>query len=516
VSSRARALVGTLSLLVLALVLRVPRGDLAEWKSDEAIEWAKARAIVREGAWPRGLPTTEGPRAPAHPLYAYAAALAIDDRPESCRLEVALLWSLAAAALATLGRRELGARAALGAGLVLAVLPDLVRRGRMAWYPNLSGPVAALALVAFLATVRAPRGRAPGVLLGVSALLGLLHYSNVGVAALGVATSAWAFRKGADRRALGLGLAAAVLLATPFVAGEIGRGFADTRAALSVATHGGGRTGGGASDPERRPWAFGLELAAALDLERYARTLGPSGEAWALAQGPPHASAIALAGLLGGLALAGAVLGLLELGRAFSRRGAPGPAGATLGFLVAAWTPFAVLRLPAREHYVQSALPAVVALAGLALARAVRVRPGTRALAAALLLAVGVVGVLETRAVLATVDAGRSEPDSAYDLPFRDKRGACEIVLEQELELGRYRRFEDALILEECFRELERRDPKLAARFERVPFHEAYWELDYALPRPRVPKGRVELVAAPGPLAGEVGRSGSIAVRRLP
>jgi hypothetical protein len=512
------ALLGTLVVLALALALRLPRGDLAEWKGDEAIEFAKARAIVQEGARPRGLPTTEGPHAPAHPLYAFAAALAIRDRPEACRVEVALLWSGAIVLLWALGQRELGVHAALAAALLLAAHPDLVRRGRAAWYPNLAGPAAILLLLVLLRTVREPRGKAAGVLLGVSALTALLHYSTVGVAALGLVTSAWAAKRGADRRALAAGLVAALALATPFLAGEVGRGFEDTKAALDVAERG-GRASRDPSAPERSRLAYFTASFAAFDLEGYARALGPSGEEATRASGPPRILLRTLAPLIALLALAGGALGLLELVRALWGRERLGAAGATLLFTLSAAAPFVALKLPARDHYVQPALAGLAVLAGIGLRHAAKLAaPETSALAAAFLFVFASAGVLEVRSVLASVDAGRAEPGSLYDLPFRDKERVSEIVLQNELALARYRRFEDVLLLEESFRELARRDPERTARFERALLHEAYWDLDYSVPRPRTPRGRAEIVLAPGPeqLVDEVGRSGRLVVRRLP
>lgn len=381
------------------------------------------------------------------------------------------------------------------------------------------GPVAALVLVALVRTIREPRGRAAGALLGLSSLLGLLHYSTVGVAALGVATSVWAFARGASRRSLGVGLGLSLVLAAPFVAGELGSGFETTRSVLGVAAHG-GRASHDALAPERARLAFPREALATLDLERFARALG-SGESWVRALGPPHALLLGLGVALGLLVLGGACLGARELWRALSRRERLGTTGIALALGLAAWAPFFALRLPTRAHYVQGAFPALALLAGVALERAAR--RGGRAgasLAATFLLVLGVAGVLEVAAVLRAVDAGHSEPGSAYELPFRDKKAACELVLDEELELVGYRRFEDQLLIAECFRQLERRDPARARRFELVGLRQPYWELDYVLPRPRRqdPGSRVELVAAPGPelLEGEVGRRGVIVVKRVP
>src|SRR5580658_8874761 len=89
------AWVAALTLLVLALALRLPHGEFAEWKSDEAITFARAREIAREGKLPaRGLPTTDGPRIPVHFLYVLALPLFVRDDPEAVRLGMVFLSSL--------------------------------------------------------------------------------------------------------------------------------------------------------------------------------------------------------------------------------------------------------------------------------------------------------------------------------------------------------------------------------------------------------------------------------------
>jgi hypothetical protein len=187
-----------------------------------------------------------------------------------------------------------------------------------------------------------------------------------------------------------------------------------------------------------------------------------------------------------------------------------------LGFGLAGWAPFFCLHLPAREHYAHAIGPALAVLAALGLERVARLAGprAARALAALVLATVALAGVVETRAVLAAIDSGAAEPGSDYDLPYRDKLGAAQIVLDHELELHRDRRFEERLALEECWRELARRDPARAARFVPVALHQTYWELDYTVPCPREPRGQADLVAAPGPelVPGEIGRSGSLVV----
>lgn len=525
--TRALSAAGALALLVLALVLRLPRGDLAEWKGDEAVEFALARAVAREGARPRGIPSTEGPRTPIHSLYTFASAVVLADDPESCRVLVALLASGGVVLVFLGGRRSFGARPSLAAGLALATLPTLVRWGRWAWFPNLVAPIAALHLLALVRTVREPRGKAAGALLALSTLLAFVHYSTLGVVALGVAATAWAWTRGADRRALGLGALVSLALATPFLAGELGSRFETTRSVLAVAAHG-GRASQTQDAPERGRLAFAGEVLGALDLEAFARALGTeahegeprlSGERAVRAVGPPRPLLLGVEGALVLLVLAGAALGARELARSLASREPPGSAGVALALVLAAWGPFFVLRLPAREHYVQDVLPAVAVLAGVALGAVARRGRGGAALAASLLLALGVAGTLEVDAVLRSLDAGGAQPRSAYELPFRDKKAACELLLDRELELARYRHFEDVVLLETCYRELARRDPERARRFEVVAIRERYWELDLAVPRPKAPEhGRAELVDAPaaGLVENEIGRCGAIVVKKLP
>src|SRR3954468_19714332 len=106
-----RTLTAAFALLVLALALRLPHGDLAEWRGDEAIQFSRARALAREGVLPaRGLPTTDGPRLPVHFIYVLAAPLVFEDSPEAVRTGMALLASSVIVSVFLLGRRDLGAK----------------------------------------------------------------------------------------------------------------------------------------------------------------------------------------------------------------------------------------------------------------------------------------------------------------------------------------------------------------------------------------------------------------------
>src|SRR5712671_5784771 len=121
--------IASLALLVLALALRLPHGELAEWKGDEAIQFFHEHALAREGVLPaRGLPTTDGPRLPVHFLYVLSLPVLVRDSPEAVRVFMALLASGVVVSVFLLGRRDLGARTALAWAFLLAVLPDEVRR----------------------------------------------------------------------------------------------------------------------------------------------------------------------------------------------------------------------------------------------------------------------------------------------------------------------------------------------------------------------------------------------------
>ncbi len=479
-----------LLLLVLALALRLPHADLAEWKGDEAIQWLKARAIAREGERPtRGLQTTDGPRMPVHNLYLLAAPLVLDDRPEAIRVGVALLASGATVLAFLLGKRDLGRRAALAGAVLLAVLPDLVRRGRWSWNPNLVPPLALLLLVLVVRAWRRPRGRSVALVLPTATLLALIHFSPLGAAALAVLVTFRAALAGAARWVLGVALALSCALALPHVASEAGSGFQETRRALTVA--------GAKKDP---PTAYATKLREGLALRAFAGALGPAGEADALARSHVGALEPALSLVLLGLVVSGGALGW--------RRPEARP---VLAFLLASAAPFVLLGLPAREHYVPVGVVAGIVLAGVALAQ----RP--RAAGAALLLALAGSSVLLHRGVMAAIGAGSSGPESAYELPFEEKLEAARIVRDHDLELARFRRFEELVLLEVAWEELP---PGERARFERVPFPVPYWEGRLQIPRPRAPRGRAAIVLGLGDarLAGEVGRTraGHLVVVRVP
>lgn len=498
---RALEVVAALALLVLCLVLRLPHGELAEWKGDEAIHHVKARAIAREGERPdRGLHTTDGPRMPVHYLYLLAAPLVLADGPEAIRAGMALLHAGAIVLVFLVGKRDLGRRAALAGALLLATLPEVVRRGRWSWNPNLVLPIGLLVLLALARTAGAPRSRGAAALLPLAALLGLVHYSPVGVAALGALAFAWAWRQGAPRAVLATGLLLALGVAAPHVLAETRNGFRETRAALAVP-----RSPGERPDPDRRPAAYFERLAAELDPASYARALGPEGQKAARGPALEAAENLAFWALLA-LGGAGALLALRERG----------PATVVLASGVAGWLPFLVLRLPSRPHYVQTSVAAALLLGGAALARARR--PGPRALAALVALGVSSTGVLAVEGTLGAVARGHAEPGSEHELPLGEKLEAVRLVLEGDFELARWRRFEDVILLEEAYRELARRDPARASAFELVTRKIPYWESVVRIPRPRDPRARVALVAVgPESVPGEVARTsaGHLALVRV-
>lgn len=509
VSSRARRARTTalaLVLLVLSLALRAPRGDLCELKGDEAVQYATARSIAREGARPiRGTHTTDGPRTAVHFFYLLAVPLVFEDGPESLRLGMTLLASGAIVVFFLAGRKDLGTRAALAGALLLATLPDLVHRGRWAWHPNLIAPFATLALLASLRAVRKPEGLAPAALLLVSGILPLVHYGLLGPALLGASLCLLpGTLLRTNRRALAGSLVLLVLLYFPHIQGEWENGFRDTLGALSVASK--GRSDPNAAEPERAPLAYPKVALETFALETFARTLGLEGEERARARSLPAPLERGIDLALLALVAAGLGLGAAELVRALVKRERPRAPGVAAAFFLAGWAPFLVLRLPARQQYPLAVAPTLAALAGIVLAKA------NRRGAALLLLSVAVASILETRGALATIDEGATVPGSTFDLPIREKRAACELVLERRLELHGYPRLEYLVLLEDAHRELVLRSPGSAADFETPTIRVPYWDIDVSLPRPREPRGRVDLVVAPGPLPGEVARAGKIAL----
>jgi hypothetical protein len=457
-----RTLVAALALLVLALALRLPHGELAEWKGDEAIQYWHARQIVREGQLPaRGLPTTNGPRGSIHYLYALAPPLLVADDPEAIRVWVALLSSAAIVAAFLIARREVGTRPALAWALLLATLPGEVRCGRAAWHPNLVPIIATLVTAALL---RARRSSAwAGALLGGATLGPLIHYSLAGVGAFAL-VAGLALAK--TRRARLAGAALALVVLAPHVVIESRSGFQATRDALSVAGH-------KADDPERSPLAFPRLAVDAFSLERFARAANVEPIGF-----EPLASL-----LVKGLVL----VGVLLAARGLARRKLE-PVGLALLLALAAWAPFLALGLPARPHYAEAAVPPLSLLAAFALTRVPR--------AGVLLAPIGWAGVLSVATVLAAVDKGLVGDGSEYDLPIREKRAACRELLDRGLELAHFPRLEYVILLEASWRELPEDGRR---RFELVPAPipgAEFWDLALHLPRPRERKGRAGIFVA--------------------
>jgi Dolichyl-phosphate-mannose-protein mannosyltransferase len=459
-----KTLVAALALLVLALALRLPHGELAEWKNDEAIQFSHERAIAHDHVLPaRGLPTTDGPRLPVHFLYVLSVPLFFVDSPEAVRVWIALLASCTVVSVFLVGKRDVGARTALAWAFLLAVLPDEVRRGRWSWNPNLVPPLASLALLLLVRSRKNPRGWAGGALLAFSALLPLIHYSLVGVGAIAFAFGLLARE---NRRASLAGAVLALALLAPHIVIESKSGFQATRGAMDVARR-------NHDDPERQPLAFPRLAFQAFTLENYARAAGTE----------PRAFEPLVSWLTRGLLLAGVLLGARSLAR-----GTLAPPGIALLMALSAWGPFLLLSLPARHHYVQTAVPALAYLAAYAL---------TRVRAGGLLLApVGWASVLSVATVLHFAASHVIREDSDYNLPFFEKKRACKEVLERELELVRFpfsaqsgARFEYPVLLEVCYRELS---PEKQAHFELVRQEASpYWDLTVEIPHPRNPKGRV-------------------------
>ncbi len=465
-----RTLVAAIALTVLALSLRLPHGELAEWKGDEAIQFFHERALAREGVLPaRGLPTTDGPRLPVHFLYALSVPVFFSDSPEAVRVGMALLASAVIVLVFVVGRRDLGAKTALAWALLLAVLPDEVRRGRWSWNPNLIPPLATLALLLLVRARRRPQGFAGAGLLAFGALLPLVHYSLVG---LGAVSFVFGLVSTKDRRAWLLGWVAALLLLAPHVVIESRTAFQATRGAFSIAGH-------RPDDPERAPLTFPKLAVRAFELESYARAASSPEKPL-----EPLAFEAPASWVTRGLLALGVLLGLASLARAARSRDLEPPALALLSAL-GAWAPFLVLGLPARHHYVQTAVPALVYLAAFAV---------TRVRVFGLLLApIGWASVLSVWAVLTAVDRGLVGTGSDYDLPIGEKARACRELLARELELAQApQRFEYLILLEASLRALPEGE---RARFTLEPHDEAkYWDVIYRLPRPKNPRGRAVIM----------------------
>lgn len=204
------------AVLLLAGVLRLGWPELTEFKRDEAHVYGLALDLAEFKALPlRGIGSSVGlPNSPVS-VYLFALPLCLWKSPLAATLFVGALNTASVALAYAMTRRYWGARAALFAALLYAAAPWAVIYSRKIWAQNLLPLfVTGYAFTALLAFVEGRRRwlSAHLVLLAISAQL---HYAALTLIPL-TALLMWLFRRNVDWRALGWGIAAALLTMLPF------------------------------------------------------------------------------------------------------------------------------------------------------------------------------------------------------------------------------------------------------------------------------------------------------------
>lgn len=479
------------------LALRLHDVGGGQFRGDEALHLVRAAAIARGETWvATGMRTTDGwPTPPVFHWLLAGAVLVVGAEPARVMALVAVASGLACGGLVLAGRRLVGRRAALVAGLLVAVSPGLLFFGRKVWNPDLLLPlsVLTLGLVARAARSRQRDGARAGAL-AVAVGAAAVHYSAV--AAVAAVAATW--RPGRRLRASWLVLGLWALLLAPFAA-EAARGLSrDGRLPPPAAAEGLPQ----GLDPVagRGPLAAARVVAGALGGGAGLVVAGPT--AVAAAAGPLAGLVRALDLALLGVAVAGALL----LARRARR---PGPARALLAWLVVGAVPLGVGVVAARDHYALALAPPLALCAGLAFARAERALRGRRGPLAALAL-VGV-AALAFEAVLgwrlvAELSARGGALDGPHDVGLRWKEAAVRRCLDEGLAVAEYPTLEFLILAD------------LEGRRRRIPetqlHHVPWWNVDLALPKPQPLRGLGKIGVGPAPPGAWP--EGPVWVERLP
>lgn len=238
-------------ILLLAGGLRLGWPELTEFKRDEAALYSLALDVAEFKALPlHGIGSSVGlPNTPVS-VYLFAIPLFVWKSPLAATLWVGTLNTASVALAYGMARRYWGMRVALIAALLYAAAPWAVIYSRKIWAQNLLPVfVVGYAFSALLALVEGKR-RWLIAHFGLLAVVAQLHYSGLVFVPL-TALLLVIFRRNVDRRSLGAGAGAALLLALPFIA-----------YLLSQAGNGGGQV----NIPQVMLNAQALELAALVAL----------------------------------------------------------------------------------------------------------------------------------------------------------------------------------------------------------------------------------------------------------
>jgi hypothetical protein len=475
------------------LALRLHDVGGGQFRGDEALHLARAAAIARGETFPAtGMRTTDGlPTPPVFHWLLAGAVLVVGAEPARVMALVAVASGLACGGLVLAGRRLVGRRAALVAGLLVAVSPGLLFFGRKVWNPDLLLPLSVLTL-GLVGRAARSRGRdgARGAALAVAVGAAAIHYSAV--AAVAAVAATW--RPGLRVRAPWLALGLWAVLLAPFAAAAARELSRDGPLPPPTPT-----AGAPGIDPVagRGPIAAARVVAGALGAGAGLVVAGPT--AVAAATGP-LGGLVALDGVLLAVAGVGAVL----LARRARR---PGPARPLLVWVLVGGLPLGVGLVAARDHYALVLAPPLALCAGLACARAERAlrRRGLAALALVGVAALGLEAVVGWRLV-AELGARGGALDGPHDVGLRWKEAAVSRCLDQGLAVADYPTLEFLILAD-----LEGRRRRIQ---ETQLHHVPWWDVDLALPKPQPLNGLARIGLGPAPPGAW--SDGPVWVERLP
>lgn len=266
--------------------LRVRQLQLAEFKIDEAVAVDLARRVLDGDLVTAGLTSSIGAENPPLFVYLTAIPLAVRDDPLAATAFVGLLGTAAVVLTYVVLRPRFGALVALGAAALFATAPWSVLYGRKLWAQSLLPLVTVLLLWSLLAVLERSRSRAVVFVPVLACVAFQLNFSAL-VVVLPAAVVLLYRAPSVHWRALGVGVAVAVLLLSPWLYQQATTGFDD----VSVLLPGGERVNVPANEPTvTAALRHTIDLLGVGDWEYVAADSLPSfvadaGAAWRVARG---------------------------------------------------------------------------------------------------------------------------------------------------------------------------------------------------------------------------------------
>jgi len=203
--------------LLLSAVLRLRTLDIVEFKLDEALALVLTNQFVGAGQVPlTGMPSSMGPYNPPLMIYLLALPFLCSPEPEATTGFVAAINVVAVALTYWVGRKLFNRSVGLVAAALLACSPWAIAFSRKIWTPNFMPPAILCSIYFF---VRWIAHRQPAAVFGLIVSLAVVtqfHFSS-GCLLLAIGILWALYRPRVCMRSIGVGLAVAVLLFTPFL-----------------------------------------------------------------------------------------------------------------------------------------------------------------------------------------------------------------------------------------------------------------------------------------------------------